>query len=180
MLYTENKTETETEDMFCVSCGEEMDKTCSGDISCPECDGPCLSCTDGGGGAQAVLDALSGRTEAEEAMWSSLPLQYSGEEYWRDDIKALLSWLEWDRAAETEEELFEWIGEWASNSVPVSTHKQWEMFAELKLWTDRDAMENASVSISEPGALAEMAIWWSHYSLGSHVAEHLSRYLVKP
>jgi uncharacterized membrane protein YgaE (UPF0421/DUF939 family) len=34
--------------MICPTCQEEMDKNCSGDLFCPNCDGPCPSCSDGG------------------------------------------------------------------------------------------------------------------------------------
>lgn len=170
---------TDNTDMFCETCGEDIDRDCHGIERCPACDGPCVSCDDGGGAAQAVLNALSDRGEAEDYMWASLPLQYVGEEYWRDALKGLISRLEWDREAETEEELSEWIGEWASDCVPSSVSTQWEQFAELQLWLDRDAMGNAAASISEPAALAEMALWWAHYTAGSHVAEHLGRYFIR-
>lgn len=33
----------------CPSCNERMDKDCQGELRCPDCDGPCLCCYDGGG-----------------------------------------------------------------------------------------------------------------------------------
>lgn len=32
----------------CENCGEPLDKDCNGQPRCPDCDGPCLCCYDGG------------------------------------------------------------------------------------------------------------------------------------
>lgn len=44
----QNYSVTVYEDGRC-DCGELMDKDCQGNMRCPECDGPCLCCSDGGG-----------------------------------------------------------------------------------------------------------------------------------
>jgi len=31
----------------CEECGGELDRNCNGEMYCPECDGPCLMCSDG-------------------------------------------------------------------------------------------------------------------------------------
>lgn len=156
----------------------DADKTCTEGCSCLECVGPFVSRT-GGRGAQSVLDALIGRKEAEDKMWKTLPKQYKREKYWKEAVKGLIRFLEWDYLAKSEEELDEHMVEWASNNVPFDSEEQWEQFAYLELWLDEDAMWNTSVSTDDVTAVARMALWWSHYSLACHVEACLSPWLIQ-
>jgi hypothetical protein len=40
--------EDEDTDEYCEECGEELDTDCQGRQRCPNCDGPCPDCSDGG------------------------------------------------------------------------------------------------------------------------------------
>jgi hypothetical protein len=35
-------------ELTCEQCGGELDKDCFGEMRCPDCDGPCPGCNDGG------------------------------------------------------------------------------------------------------------------------------------
>jgi hypothetical protein len=57
-------------DDVCSECGETLDKDCMGEMRCPNCDGPCPHCYDGGGpGADDDDDSDSEPDEPEDEDW---------------------------------------------------------------------------------------------------------------
>jgi hypothetical protein len=45
----QNYSVTVYEEGRCTTCNELLDQDCQGELRCPDCDGPCLCCSDGDG-----------------------------------------------------------------------------------------------------------------------------------